>query len=68
MRRKLATKAGQAIYSRRKCTVEPVFGQIKEVRGLRRFLLRGKENVSAEWLIWCLTHDILKLDRYASVS
>jgi transposase len=68
MRRKLSTKAGQAIYSRRKCTVEPVFGQIKEARGLRRFLLRGKENVSAEWQIWCLTHNLLKLHRYGDAS
>lgn len=68
MRRKLATKAGQAIYSRRKCTVEPVFGQIKEARGLRRFLLRGKDNVSAEWQIWCLTHNLLKLHRCGGAS
>lgn len=68
MRRKLATKAGQAIYARRKSTVEPVFGQIKEARGLRRFLLRGKNNVSAEWQIWCLTHNLLKLHRHGSNS
>lgn len=68
MRRKLATKAGQAIYARRKSTVEPVFGQIKQVRGLRQFLLRGKENVCAEWQIWCLTHNLLKLHRYGSTS
>src|SRR4051812_2081256 len=43
MARKLRTKKGQREYSKRKGTVEPVFGQIKEVRGLRRFLLRGLE-------------------------
>lgn len=68
MRRKLATKAGHAIYARRKCTVEPVFGQIKQVRGLRQFSLRGMENVSAEWQIWCLTHNLLKLHRYGRTS
>jgi transposase len=68
MRRKLATKAGHAIYARRKCIVEPVFGQIKQVRGLRQFSLRGMENVSAEWQIWCLTHNLLKLHRYGSTS
>jgi transposase len=66
MRRKLSTNQGQAIYSRRKSTVEPVFGQIKQARGLRQFLLRGKENVSAEWQIWCLTHNLLKLYRHGS--
>ena len=66
MRRKLATKAGRAVYSKRKSTVEPVFGQIKQARGLRQFLLRGKENVSAEWQIWCLTHNLLKLYRHGS--
>jgi hypothetical protein len=66
MIRKLSTKQGQTIYSKRKSTVEPVFGQIKQARGLRQFLLRGKESVSAEWQIWCLTHNILKLYRYGS--
>ena len=66
MARKLLTKQGQAIYSKRKSTVEPVFGQIKQARGLRQFLLRGSENVSAEWCMWCLTHNILKLHRYGS--
>jgi transposase len=64
MRRKLATKMGQEIYSKRKSTVEPVFGQIKQARGLRQFSLRGYENVSAEWQIWCLSHNLLKLYRH----
>lgn len=64
MRRKLSTKKGQEIYSKRKSTVEPVFGQIKQAMGLRQFLLRGYENVSAEWQIWCLSHNLLKLHRH----
>ena len=64
MRRKLCTKKGQEIYSKRKSTVEPVFGQIKQARGLRQFLLRGHENVSAEWQMWCLSHNLLKLYRH----
>ena len=64
MRRKLSTKKGQEIYSKRKSTVEPVFGQIKHVRGLRQFSLRGFANTSAEWQIWCLTHNILKMYRH----
>jgi transposase len=61
MARKLATKAGKAIYSRRKVIVEPVFGQIKEARGLRRFLLRGLQKVRGEWSLITLTHNLLKL-------
>ena len=63
MRRKLQTRVGAAIYSRRKTVVEPVFGQIKEARGFRRFLLRGLGKVQGEWAMICLTHNILKLHR-----
>jgi transposase len=63
MTRKLRTKKGREIYSKRKQIVEPVFGQIKEARGFRRFLLRGLEHVSAEWDLICLTHNLLKLFR-----
>jgi transposase len=63
MRRKLQTQVGAAIYSRRKTVVEPVFGQIKQARGFRQFLLRGLEKVQGEWAVICLTHNILKLHR-----
>jgi len=63
MRRKLQTKAGAAIYSRRKTLVEPVCAQIKQARGFRQFLLRGLEKVQGEWAMICLTHNILKLHR-----
>jgi transposase len=63
MARKVRTKKGRATYSKRKHIVEPVFGQIKEARGFRRFSLRGLENVTCEWDIVCLTHNILKLFR-----
>jgi len=63
MRRKLKTKHGKKIYSKRKESVEPVFGQIKEARGIRAFLLRGLKKVKAEWNLICLTHNILKLWR-----
>ena len=61
MKRKLQTKVGKAIYAARKCVVEPVFGQIKQARGFRQFLLRGKEKVKGEWALVCLTHNILRL-------
>ena len=63
MRQKLRTPTGRAIYARRKAIVEPVFGQIKDVRGFRRFLLRGFAKVDAEWSLICLTHNLLKLFR-----
>jgi transposase len=61
MKRKLQTKVGKAVYAARKCVVEPVFGQIKQARGFRQFLLRGKEKVNGEWALLCLTHNILRL-------
>ena len=63
MRAKLQTAAGRAIYALRKTIVEPVFGQIKEARGFRRFGLRGVQNVGGEWVLICLTHNLLKLFR-----
>ena len=47
----------------RKHIVEPVFGMIKSARGIRKFLLRGLEKVSAEWQLICLTHNLLKIWR-----
>jgi transposase len=61
MARKLRTKNGQRIYKKRKQIIEPVFGQIKEARGFRRFHLRGLEAVTGEWDLVCLTHNVLKL-------
>ncbi len=61
MRYRLRTAEGRAVYKLRKAIVEPVFGQIKEARGFRRFLLRGKTKVAAEWQFICATHNLLKL-------
>jgi transposase len=63
MKQKLKTEAGRDLYRMRKAIVEPVFGQIKEWRGFRRFLLRGLQKVRAEWKLICLTHNLLKLFR-----
>jgi transposase len=64
MERLLRTKKGKKAYGKRKETVEPVFGQIKGVRGFRQFLLRGLDNAKAEWQLICLTHNLLKLHRW----
>ncbi len=63
MRHKLKTAEGRQEYGLRKQVVEPVFGQIKEARGLRRFSFRGLAKVRAEWDLLCLTHNLLKLFR-----
>jgi len=61
MARKLRTKKGRGTYSRRKCIVEPVFGQIKQARGFVQFSLRGLTQMRGEWSLVCLTHNLLKL-------
>ena len=63
MTRKVQTKAGAAVYAARKAIVEPVFGQIKQARGFRQFLLRGLEKVQGEWSLVCATHNILRMYR-----
>ena len=63
MKQKLKSQRGQAVYRMRKAIVEPVFGQIKERRGFRRFGMRGLSKVREEWKLVCLTHNIRKLFR-----
>jgi hypothetical protein len=64
MTAKVQTPEGKALYARRKVIVEPVFGQIKEARGFRRFLLRGLQKIRGEWRLVCLGHNLLKIWRY----
>jgi hypothetical protein len=64
MRKVLAGDEGKARYALRKSTVEPVFGQIKEARGIRRSRLRGLTKVTSEWKFICATHNLLKLFRH----
>lgn len=63
MAAKLKRGAHRSRYRRRKQTVEPVFGQIKQARGFRQFLLRGIDKVTAEWTIICIAHNLTKLAR-----
>lgn len=64
MARKLRTPSGRACYAKRKHIVEPVFGQMKHVRGFRQFLVRGLKKVRGEWNLICLTHNLLKIWRH----
>lgn len=68
MAAKLRTPHGRAVYRRRKYTVEPVFGQIKEARGFRRFHLRGLQKAAGEWSLICTAHNVLKLFARANAA
>jgi transposase len=65
MRDKLKRAGWRSRYRLRKQIVEPVFGQIKQARGFRQFLLRGIEKVKAEWALICTAHNLTKLARAA---
>ena len=64
MRGKLRTDEGGKVYLERMYTAEPVFGQMKQNRGFREFLLRGKEKANVEFLIMCTVHNIGKIDGF----
>jgi transposase len=68
MARKLKTKKGRAVYSRRKVIVEPVFGQIDTVQNGRRLLLRGKAAARGQWRFTCAVHNLLKLHRAGGLA
>ena len=61
MKHRLKTIAGKAVYAKRKCTVEPVFGIIKAAMGFRQFLLRGLDRVAGEWDLVCVAYNIKRL-------
>ena len=63
MRNKLKRAGWRSRYRLRKQVIEPVFGQIKQARGFRQFLLRGIDKVKAEWALICTAHNLGKLAR-----
>jgi len=65
MEHRLRTPDGTATYALRSCTVEPVFGQAKENRGVRRFMRRGLAAAHSEWSLVCATGNVLKLFTHA---
>jgi hypothetical protein len=65
MDRKVSVKEDKAAYRRRQQIIEPVFGQIKDARGIRSFMRRGKAAADAQWKLICGTHNLLKLHRPA---
>ncbi|MGZ3198179.1 MAG: IS1182 family transposase, partial [Croceibacterium sp.] len=68
MREKIKAGGHDSPYRLRKQLPEPVFGQIKQARGFRQFLLRGLENVQAEWSMVCAAHNLLKLAQRRTLS
>ena len=64
MKRKIDSLTGKRIYQRRLATVEPVFANIRAAKGLDRFTLRGKTKVNSQWLLYCLVHNLGKIQRY----
>lgn len=66
MKRKIDTDEGRYQYSRRLGTVEPVFANIRHTHRLNRFSLRGRTKVNAQWLLFCLVHNIGKVQRYGA--
>jgi transposase len=65
MKRKIDSVLGKAVYNRRIATVEPVFGHLRNI-GLDRFTLRGRKKVDAQWKLYCIVHNLLKIHRYGS--
>src|SRR5258708_38861656 len=66
MRAKLRTRAGRSIYQRRQAVVEPVFGILKQQRGMRKFRRRGLAAVSTEWMLAALAYNLTRITRLAS--
>lgn len=67
MRARLRSPAGQLRYRRRQALVEPVFGVLKEQRGMRRFRLRGLKKVAVEWALACTAFNLTRMWRGAAV-
>ena len=68
MLEKIDSRKGRHIYSKRIGAVEPVFGNINTNKRLNRFTLRGKTKVNAQWLMYCMVHNIEKIQHYGSIE
>ncbi len=68
MKERVDTQEGKLYYSHRMSVVEPVFGNIGTNKGLNRFSLRGKNKVNGQWQLFCLIHNIEKLNNYGELA
>ena len=66
MRAKLRTPAGRNLYQRRQAVVEPVFGILKEQRGMRKFRRRGLAAVTTEWMLAAIAYNLTRMARTTS--
>ena len=66
MNQRLRTREGKAVYAKRKSTIEPAFGIIKQVQGFRQFLMRGVEAVSGEWNLVCIGYNLKRMHELGS--
>ena len=66
MKRKIDSDHGRYQYSRRLGIVEPVFANLRHTHRLNRFTLRTRKKVNAQWLLFCLVHNIGKVQRYGA--
>jgi hypothetical protein len=64
MKQRIDSMKGRLVYNRRLPTIEPVFANIRSTLGLDRFTLRGKQKVNIQWLLYCIVHNLLKVQRY----
>lgn len=67
MKDRIDSDQGRYLYNKRLGTVEPVFGNIRTTKGLCRFSLRGKIKVNAQWMMYCMVHNIEKLQNYGGM-
>jgi len=67
MKRRVNSALGKLYYSHRMSVVEPIFGNIEHNKGLKRFSLRGKAKEFAQWQMFCLVHNIEKLNGYGQL-
>ena len=67
-RQRLDTWEGKALYRKRMQSIEPIWGNLKENKKIRRFNLRGKEKVNAEFLLHCLSHNITKIYKHKTAA
>jgi len=68
MKRKIDTEHGRYQYGRRLAVAEPVFANVCSARGLKRFSHRGRRKVNTQWLLYCLVHNIGKVQRYGNAE
>ena len=68
MKHRINSEKGKTIYSHRMSVVEPVFGNIGTNKGLIRFSLRGKKKVQGQWQLFCMVHNIEKLNNYGEMA